>query len=222
MRVGPPRAILRKEVRAMAIVPEKYLDLLQRKKAFANLATVMPDGSPQVTPVWCDYKDGLVRVNTAKGRVKARNLKKGAAVALCDRRSRQSVPLCPDPWPRPARHGRRRGGAHRFARKEVPRAGQVYECRARRSPPDVRNRAHIRVRNGLSGVRYSGLILPSTITFFHFSYSARVKAAACSGVVPRGVTPILAKAAFSSGRCSTLLISPLSFASTVGGSPAGA
>ena len=47
----------------MAIIPEKYLDLLQRKKAFANLATLMPDGSPQVTPVWCDYKDGLVRVN---------------------------------------------------------------------------------------------------------------------------------------------------------------
>jgi len=42
----------------------------------------MPDGTPQVTPVWCDYEDGLVRVNTAKGRVKARNLKKGAPVAL--------------------------------------------------------------------------------------------------------------------------------------------
>ena len=66
----------------MAIIPEKYLDLLQRKKAFANLATLMPDGTPQVTPVWCDYNDGLVRVNTAKGRVKARNLKKGAPVAL--------------------------------------------------------------------------------------------------------------------------------------------
>ena len=66
----------------MAIIPEKYLDLLQRKKAFANLATLMSDGTPQVTPVWCDYKDGLVRVNTAKGRVKARNLKKGAPVAL--------------------------------------------------------------------------------------------------------------------------------------------
>jgi PPOX class probable F420-dependent enzyme len=82
MRFGPPRAILPKEVCAMAIIPEKYLDLLQRKKAFANLATLMPDGTPQVTPVWCDYKDGLVRVNTAKGRVKARNLKKGAPVAL--------------------------------------------------------------------------------------------------------------------------------------------
>ena len=66
----------------MSTIPEKYLDLLQRKKAFAVLATTMPDGSPQVTPVWFDYKDDLVRVNTAKGRVKARNLKKGAAVAL--------------------------------------------------------------------------------------------------------------------------------------------
>jgi PPOX class probable F420-dependent enzyme len=66
----------------MAAIPEKYLDLLQRKKAFAVLATAMPDGSPQVTPVWFDYKDGIVRVNTAKGRVKARNLKQGAPVAL--------------------------------------------------------------------------------------------------------------------------------------------
>jgi PPOX class probable F420-dependent enzyme len=66
----------------MAAIPEKYLDLLEQKKAFASLATTMPDGSPQVTPVWFDYKDGILRVNTAKGRVKARNLKPGAAVAL--------------------------------------------------------------------------------------------------------------------------------------------
>ena len=67
----------------MAAIPEKYLDLLQQqKKAFANLATVMPDGTPQVTPVWFDYRDGRIRVNTAKGRVKARNMREGAAVAL--------------------------------------------------------------------------------------------------------------------------------------------
>jgi PPOX class probable F420-dependent enzyme len=66
----------------MTVIPEKYLDLLQKKKAFASLATLMPDGSPQVTPVWFDYKDGAVRVNTAKGRVKARNMKEGAPVAL--------------------------------------------------------------------------------------------------------------------------------------------
>src|SRR5271167_582542 len=66
----------------MAAIPDKYLDLLQQKKAFANLATLMRDGSPQVTPVWCDYTGGVVRVNTAKGRVKARNLKVGSPVAL--------------------------------------------------------------------------------------------------------------------------------------------
>src|ERR1700693_5506909 len=66
----------------MAAIPDKYLDLLQQKKTFANLATVMPDGSPQVTPVWFDYKDGRIRVNTAKGRVKARNMQEGAPVAL--------------------------------------------------------------------------------------------------------------------------------------------
>ena len=66
----------------MAAVPDKYLDLLQDKKAFAHLATTMADGSPQVTPVWFDFKDGRIRVNTAKGRVKARTLKDGARVAL--------------------------------------------------------------------------------------------------------------------------------------------
>ena len=66
----------------MTAIPQRYLDLVEKKKAFANLATVMPDGSPQVTPVWVDYKGGLVRVNTAKGRVKARNMKEGSRVAL--------------------------------------------------------------------------------------------------------------------------------------------
>jgi PPOX class probable F420-dependent enzyme len=66
----------------MATVPDKYLDLLTQKKAFAVIATTMPNGTPQVTPVWFDFKNGQVRVNTAKGRVKARNLKKDAAVAL--------------------------------------------------------------------------------------------------------------------------------------------
>ena len=51
----------------MALIPEKYLDLLGTKKAFANLATTMPDGSPQVTPVWFDYTGNRIRVNTARG-----------------------------------------------------------------------------------------------------------------------------------------------------------
>lgn len=66
----------------MAAIPAEYLDLLQHKTAFAHLATIMPDGTPQVTPVWFDYRDGKVRVNSAKGRVKARNMKENAPVAL--------------------------------------------------------------------------------------------------------------------------------------------
>ncbi|MSP60238.1 MAG: PPOX class F420-dependent oxidoreductase [Myxococcales bacterium] len=66
----------------MATIPDQYLDLLTQKKSFANLATVMPDGSPQVTPVWFDYTDGKIRVNTARGRVKHRNMTQNARVAL--------------------------------------------------------------------------------------------------------------------------------------------
>ena len=77
----------------MAAIPEKYLDLLQQKKAFANLATTMADGSPQVTPVWFDYQDGRIRVNTAKGRVKARTLRTGVPVALLT--SHRSRPVLP-------------------------------------------------------------------------------------------------------------------------------
>jgi len=66
----------------MTAIPDKFLDLVTKKKAFANLATVMPDGTPQVTPVWIDYVGGVLRVNTAKGRTKARNMTAGAPVAV--------------------------------------------------------------------------------------------------------------------------------------------
>jgi PPOX class probable F420-dependent enzyme len=66
----------------MAVIPDKFLDLLRDKKAFAHLATIMPDRTPQVTPVWFDYTNGVIRVNTAKGRVKARNMAEGSPVAL--------------------------------------------------------------------------------------------------------------------------------------------
>jgi PPOX class probable F420-dependent enzyme len=66
----------------MTAIPDKFLDLVTKKKAFAHLATLMPDGTPQVTPVWVDYANGVIRVNTAKGRTKARNMKTGASVAV--------------------------------------------------------------------------------------------------------------------------------------------
>lgn len=66
----------------MTEIPDVYRDLLFEKKALAHLATVMPDGSPQNTPVWFDYVDGKIRINSALGRVKARNMRVGAKVAL--------------------------------------------------------------------------------------------------------------------------------------------
>jgi PPOX class probable F420-dependent enzyme len=72
----------RYEEAVMVAIPAEYLDLLQQKTTFAHLATIMPDGTPQVTPVWFDYTNGKVRVNSAKGRVKTRNMKEGAPVAL--------------------------------------------------------------------------------------------------------------------------------------------
>ncbi len=67
---------------ASKAIPEKFLELFSGKKAFANIATVMPDGSPQVTPIWFDYTNGKIRINTARGRVKDKNMKVGAKVAL--------------------------------------------------------------------------------------------------------------------------------------------
>src|SRR5579872_2733004 len=67
---------------ANTTVPDKFLPLLEQKKAFAHLATVMPDGSPQVTPVWFFYENGKFIVNTARGRVKDKNMSKNARVAL--------------------------------------------------------------------------------------------------------------------------------------------
>jgi PPOX class probable F420-dependent enzyme len=60
---------------------ERYRDVFA-KKAFAHLATVGADGTPQVTPVWLDLEGGVIRVNTARGRVKDRNLKRNPRVAL--------------------------------------------------------------------------------------------------------------------------------------------
>ena len=62
-------------------IPDKYLDLFT-KRAFAHLATLMPGGQPQVTPVWIDYDGKQVVVNTAAGRQKDKNLQRDGRVSL--------------------------------------------------------------------------------------------------------------------------------------------
>ncbi len=63
------------------VIPENYSDLLE-KQAFGNLGTLMQDGSPQVTPVWVDYDGKYVRFNSAKGRVKDKNIRRDPRVAV--------------------------------------------------------------------------------------------------------------------------------------------
>lgn len=63
------------------VIPENYKDLFE-KKAFANLATVNADGTPQVTPVWVDYDGDYILVNSARGRRKDKNMERNRAVAL--------------------------------------------------------------------------------------------------------------------------------------------
>jgi PPOX class probable F420-dependent enzyme len=62
-------------------IPESHIDILN-KKSFAHLATLMADGSPQVTPVWVDYDGDYIIINSARGRVKTRNMQVGSPVAV--------------------------------------------------------------------------------------------------------------------------------------------
>jgi len=65
----------------MVAIPESHRDILLGKN-FAHIATMMPDGSPQVTPVWIDFDGEYVVFNTADGRQKARNLDRDGRVAI--------------------------------------------------------------------------------------------------------------------------------------------
>ena len=64
-----------------ASIPDKYKDLFS-KVAFAHLATLMANDRPQVTPVWVDLDGSHIRVNSAKGRVKDKNMRRNKRVAL--------------------------------------------------------------------------------------------------------------------------------------------
>ena len=63
--------------------PTDFLDLLTNEaKALLYLATLMPDGSPQLSPVWFSTDDEHVLINTNEGRVKDKNMKTRPKVAM--------------------------------------------------------------------------------------------------------------------------------------------
>ena len=57
-------------------------EVLLNGKNLVFLATTMPDGSPQVTPVWGDFEDSHIRINTAEGRLKHKNILRDPRVAI--------------------------------------------------------------------------------------------------------------------------------------------
>ncbi|HEU0296004.1 MAG TPA: PPOX class F420-dependent oxidoreductase [Anaerolineales bacterium] len=64
-------------------IPEGFQDLLDEdSKALLSLATLMPDGSPQVTPVWFSTDGEYILINTNQGRVKDKNMKARPRVAM--------------------------------------------------------------------------------------------------------------------------------------------
>ena len=63
------------------VIPNGFRDLFQ-KKAFGQFGTIMKDGTPHVTPVWCDFDGTYVRVNSAVGRVKDNNVRRNPNVAI--------------------------------------------------------------------------------------------------------------------------------------------
>ena len=55
---------------------------LFKDKNLVFIATIMKDGSPQLSPVWADFEDGYIMVNTAEGRIKHKNVVRDSRVAV--------------------------------------------------------------------------------------------------------------------------------------------
>ena len=67
----------------MQLVPESHRHLLTAEaRAFAFLATLMPDGSPQLTPLWFEVEGDYILINSATGRVKDKNMRARQHVAI--------------------------------------------------------------------------------------------------------------------------------------------
>ncbi len=61
---------------------DPQIEELFQKKNLVFIATINPDGSPQLTPVWGNYNDNHILINTAEGRIKHKNVQKDPRVAV--------------------------------------------------------------------------------------------------------------------------------------------
>lgn len=64
-----------------SLIPDSHKDLLERP-IIAALGTIMPDGHPQITPVWCNYDGTHIIVNGSAPRQKHKNMVERPQVTL--------------------------------------------------------------------------------------------------------------------------------------------
>ena len=63
------------------MIDDKVIKLFSEKN-LVFIATIMKDGSPQLSPVWANYEDEFILVNTAEGRIKHKNILRDPRVAV--------------------------------------------------------------------------------------------------------------------------------------------
>lgn len=64
------------------MIPESHRDIFE-KESYAHISTIMPDGTPQSTPVWVDHDDGeAILINTARNRRKEKNIRRNPKVGV--------------------------------------------------------------------------------------------------------------------------------------------
>ena len=70
------------KVNTVSGISDSAVRKLFEGKNFVYIASLMKDGSPQVTPMWVDIDNGTLLVNTAVGRLKQKNISRDGRVAL--------------------------------------------------------------------------------------------------------------------------------------------
>jgi len=80
-RQGSKKPLESQEKMMSTSIPNEFRDLFA-KRAYASLGTLRSDGSPQVTPVWCDVAGDHIVINTAKGRHQDKNIQNDGRVAV--------------------------------------------------------------------------------------------------------------------------------------------
>jgi PPOX class probable F420-dependent enzyme len=97
---------------------ERVIKLIDGKN-FAYLATLLPDGSPHVTPMWVDHEGDMVLMNTAIGRIKQRNIARDPRVSI-------TIVDSNNPYDRIVIHGRVVSQAEQGADAHIDKLAKKY------------------------------------------------------------------------------------------------